>query len=151
MIRSWRPVPRRRMRTYAVVMNPPVLDQNLGLSERVEDLPIGPGNLVAIERAGIESEEFANELFGDIDVPALETHPSPIEPYDPSRSLQLNLKHPVAAALFGFPGSKLEEARAGLVRRPRDARKTEKARRLAVEVTKLPKSLTLIRVPWQAE
>jgi hypothetical protein len=46
----------------------------------------GPGNLVAIERAGVDTKEFGNYLFGEIDVLALERHPSPIEPYDPSRS-----------------------------------------------------------------
>ena len=59
----------------------------------------GAGNLVAIERAGIDAKEFGNYLFGEIDVPALEKHPSPIQPYDPTRSLQLNPQHPVVAVL----------------------------------------------------
>jgi hypothetical protein len=101
----------------------------------------GVGNLVAIERAGIESKEFGNYLFGEIDVPALENHPSPIEPYDPTRSLQLNPQHPVVAVLLGFIGSKLEELRAALVRRSREARKTEQARRLAAEADKIAEIL----------
>ena len=68
----------------------------------------GPGNLIAIERGGMETKEFGNYLFGDIDVPALETHDSPIEPFDASRSLQLNPQHPVVAVLLGFIGSKLD-------------------------------------------
>jgi Histidine kinase-, DNA gyrase B-, and HSP90-like ATPase len=101
----------------------------------------GLGNLVAIEHAGIESKEFSNYLFGDIDVPALENHPSPIEPYDPTRSLQLNPQHPVVVVLLGFIGSKLEEVRASLVRRSKEARKTEQARRLAVEADKIAQIL----------
>jgi hypothetical protein len=101
----------------------------------------GVGNLVAIERAGIESKEFGNYLFGEIDVPALEDHPSPIQPYDPTRSLQLNPHHPVVAVLLGFIGSKLEEVRAALVRRSREARKTEQARRLAAEADKIAEIL----------
>jgi len=101
----------------------------------------GAGNLVAIERAGIESKEFGNYLFGEIDVPALENHPSPIEPYYPTRSLQLNPQHPVVAVLLGFIGSKLEEVRAALVRRSREARKTEQARRLAAEADKIAEIL----------
>jgi len=101
----------------------------------------GAGNLVAIERAGIESKEFGNYLFGEIDVPALENHPSPIEPYDPTRSLQLNPQHPVVAVLLGFIGSKLEEVRTLLVRRSREARKTEQARRLAAEADKIAEIL----------
>lgn len=88
----------------------------------------GAGNLVAIERAGVELKEFGNYLFGDIDVPALEHHSSPIQPYDPTRSLQLNPHHPVVAVLLGFIGSKLEEVRTALVRKLKEARKTEQAR-----------------------
>jgi hypothetical protein len=80
----------------------------------------GSGNLVAIERAGIDTKEFGNYLFGDIDVPSLEKHPSPIQPYDPSRSLALNPRHPVVAVLLGFIGSKLEEVRAALVRKSKE-------------------------------
>jgi hypothetical protein len=101
----------------------------------------GVGNLVAIERAGIESKEFGNYLFGDIDVPTLENYPSPIEPYDPTRSLQLNPHHPVVVVLLGFIGSKLEEVRASLVRRSKEARKTEQARRLAAEADKIAQIL----------
>jgi hypothetical protein len=101
----------------------------------------GLGNLVAIERAGIESKEFGNYLFGEIDIPALENHPSPIEPYDPTRSLQLNPQHPLVAVLLGFVGSKLEEVRTALVRRSREARKTEQARRLAAEADKIAEIL----------
>jgi hypothetical protein len=101
----------------------------------------GLGNLVAIERAGIEAKEFGNYLFGEIDVPALEKHSSPIEPYDPTRSLQLNPQHAVVAVLLGFIGSKLEEVRASLVRRSKEARKTEQARRLAMEADKIAQIL----------
>src|SRR5262249_55431350 len=74
-------------------------------------------------------------------VPALESHPSPIEPYDPTRSLQLNPQHPLVAVLLGFIGSKLEEVRTALVRRSREARKTEQARRLAAEADKIAEIL----------
>ena len=101
----------------------------------------GLGNLVAIERAGIETKEFGNYLFGDIDVPALENHPSPIAPYDPTRSLQLNAQHPLVAILLGFIGSRLEEVRASLVRKSKEARKTEPACRLALEAEKIAQIL----------
>jgi hypothetical protein len=95
----------------------------LPAGEQGVSVTAGVGNLVAIERAGIETKEFGNYLFGDIDVPVLE-RPSPIEPYDPTRTLQLNPQHPLVAVLLGFIGSKLDEVRAGLVRRSRDARRT---------------------------
>ena len=97
----------------------------------------GIGNLVAIERGGIEAKEFGNYLFGEINVPALEEHNSPIAPFDTTRSLQLNPLHPVVAVLLGFVGSKLEEVRLELVKRAKEARKTEQARRLSVEAEKI--------------
>jgi hypothetical protein len=62
----------------------------------------GAGNLVAVEKAGVESKEFGPYLFGDVDVPALEDPTVPIAPYDSTRSLQLNLEHPVAKVLLGL-------------------------------------------------
>lgn len=91
----------------------------------------GSGNLVAIERGGIEAKEFGSYLFGEIDVPALETFDTKIQPFDSSRSLVLNPKHPVVAILVGFVGSKLEEVRQKLVGEERSAREQEEARRLA--------------------
>ncbi len=97
----------------------------------------GPGNLVAIERSGIEHKEFGNYLFGEINVPALEAHPTPLEPFDASRSLTLNPKHPVVAVLVGFVGSKLEAVRQELVAEHKTAREEEEARRLAKQADAL--------------
>lgn len=96
----------------------------------------GFGNLIAIERAGIERKEFGTYLFGEVDVPALERE-STVAPYDSTRNLQLNPKHPAVAVLVGFIGSKLEEVRLQLIERHRQARQTEQARRLAQESAKI--------------
>jgi hypothetical protein len=101
----------------------------------------GSGNLVAVERAGIESKEFGAYLLGEVDVPALEDRSILIAPYDSSRSLQLNPEHPVAAVLIGFIGSKLEQVRGELVRRSKEARKTEQARRLEMQAQKIAELL----------
>jgi hypothetical protein len=53
----------------------------------------------------------------------------------------VNPQHPVVAVLLGFVGSKLEEVRTTLVRRSREARKTEQARRLAAEADKIAEIL----------
>lgn len=90
----------------------------------------GPMNLVAVERAGLENKEFGAYIFGEVDVPNLENASTPLAPYDSSRSLQLNLEHPVALELVGFIGSKVEKVRMDLVRRAKEARKSEVARRL---------------------
>lgn len=97
----------------------------------------GSGNLVAIERGGIERKEFGNYLFGEIDVPALETYDTRLEPFDASRSLTLNPRNPVVAVLLGFIGSKLEQVRQELVAREREAREREQARRLASQADAL--------------
>lgn len=101
----------------------------------------GAGNLVAIEKAGIERKELGNYLFGDVDVPNLELSDSALEPYDSTRSLTLNPSHPVATALIPFIGSKLEEVRLKLVSKEREARKTDQARRLAKEADKIAEIL----------
>ncbi len=97
----------------------------------------GPGNLVAVEKAGIENKEFGAYLFGEVDVPKLDDQSSSLAPYDASRSLQLNMEHPVAGALVGFIGSKLEQVRNDLVRKSKDARRTEQARRLETQAQKI--------------
>src|SRR5207253_9240564 len=101
----------------------------------------GAGSFVAIETAGVDRKEFGNYIFGEIDVPALETFESTIEPYDTSRSLQLNPMHPVCAMLIPFIGSKLEQVRLEQVRKLAEARKTEQARRLASEAEKIAEIL----------
>jgi len=129
----------------------PIQAENLGdvtLTIKVSTTPLpsaeqgiavtaGLGNLVAIETGGIENKEFGNYLFGEIDVPELEKSDSPVEPYDPTRSLQLNMNHPVAQVLLPFLGSKLEEVRRLEVKKLRDAQKSEDARRLATEGQKI--------------
>jgi len=101
----------------------------------------GVGNLVAVERAGIENKEFGAYLLGEVDVPGLEDPAVPIAPYDSSRSLQLNPEHPVASILVGFIGAKLEQVRANLVRQAKEARKSEQARRLEVQAQKIAELL----------
>jgi len=101
----------------------------------------GEGNHVGTEDCGIGRKEFGNYLFGDIDVPALETFETPIQPYDDSRSLKLNAEHPVVRTLIGFLGSKLEEVRQEQARASREAHKTEQMRRLAQEADKIAEFL----------
>src|SRR5580704_697701 len=101
----------------------------------------GSGNLVAVEKAGTENKEFGAYLLGEIDVLALDNPSIHIAPYDSSRSLQLNLEHPVAIVLVEFIGSKLEQVRTDLVRRAKDARRTEQARRLEMQAQKIAEML----------
>ena len=126
----------------ASVIGPCVLTINvtrapLGELEQGVFVTAGAGNLVGLEDCGISRKEFGNYLFGDIDVPALESYDTPIAPYDDSRSLTLNPEHPVVRTLIGFLGSKLEETRQQQARASREANKTEEMRRLAQEAGRI--------------
>ncbi len=101
----------------------------------------GAGNCVAVETGGVDRKELGNYLFGEVDVPSLETFPSKIEPYDASRSLQLNPQHPVCQLLVPFIGSKLEYVRLQRVRQLQEHKRSEQARRLAAEADKIAEIL----------
>ena len=103
----------------------------------------GPANVVAIETAGIDTKEYGNYLFGEVDVPGLE-HPAyegTVTAYDASRSMRLNYDHPVAAALLGFIGSSMEQVRTVLVEEARQMRKQADAKRLAKEAEQIAELL----------
>jgi hypothetical protein len=120
-----------------VVLHVSVARSPLSESEVGVAVTSGVGALVGVETGGIERKEFGNYLFGEIDCPAIEQSKSTIEPYDASRNLQLNIRHPVCAALIPFMASKLEEVRVAQVRKLQEARKSEQARRLEREASKI--------------
>ena len=114
------------------VSKTPLVESEQGIS-----VTAGLGNLVALETCGIDRKEFGNYLFGEVDVPALETSESSIAPYDASRSLELNVQHPTVQVPLTFVGSKLEEVRREQLAEYKEARKTEEARRLASEADRI--------------
>jgi hypothetical protein len=109
----------------------------LGEFEQGVFVTAGAGNLVGREDCGISRKEFGNYLFGEIDVPALESFDTPIQPYDDSRSLRLNAEHPIVRMLVGYLGAKLDEVRLEQARASREAHKTEEMRRLAQEAERI--------------
>lgn len=113
----------------------------LGELEEGVFITAGAGNLVGREECGISRKEFGNYLFGEIDVPALETFDTPFEPYDDSRSLRLNPEHPVVRVLVGYLGAKLDEVRLEQVRASREAHRTEEMRRLSQEAERIAEFL----------
>jgi hypothetical protein len=135
--RVFRPSAQQAQRLGDVELTIKVAQAPLSEEDQGVVVTAGPGNLVARESAGLERKEFGNYLFGEVDVPALETFKTPIQPYDSTRTLQLNPRHPIAAVLLSFIGSKLEEVRQELVREVKEARKTEQARRLSAEARQI--------------
>jgi hypothetical protein len=103
----------------------------------------GPANVVAIETAGVDTKEYGNYLFGEVDVSALErpAYDGTVTAYDASRSMRLNYDHPVAATLLGFVGSSMEHVRMVLVEEARQMRKQADAKRLAQEAEQIAKLL----------
>ena len=86
---SFWPSPKQRETLGNVELIIKVSMTPLPTSEQGVTVTAGKAVIVAIETAGVERKEMGSYLFGEIDVPALETFTSPIEPFDTTRSLQL--------------------------------------------------------------
>lgn len=100
-----------------------------------------PGVLVAIESAGMEAKEFGTYLFGEVEVPRLETSGDELAAYDLSRSLKLNPASPVAAVLIGFIGFHLDQVRKGLVDEQRTKRREQQFQQLEAAAATIAKLL----------
>lgn len=77
------------------------------------------------------SKEMASHIFGEVDVPALDSDTSPIRPFDVSRSMALNPENEVVRAIHAFISIHVEQVRRDLVARDRERRRSDEAKRLA--------------------
>jgi hypothetical protein len=77
---------------------------------------------------GNEGRPMADLLFGQIEVPALQTDDSPIAPFDQSRSLKLNAENALVRDILAFVGKCVDEVRRDLVRKDKARQATEEAR-----------------------
>jgi hypothetical protein len=89
--------------------------------------------------AGSERKEFANYLFGDIDVPTLSSDSSPVPPFDLSRSMQLNRSNELVQKLMAFIGFNVESVRRELIDQERRRRSSEESKKLAREASEIAK------------
>lgn len=80
--------------------------------------------------AGLEKKEFANFMFGEIDVPKLNADNSNISPFDLSRSMTLNRSNEMVLSILSFVGSSVESVRRELVTAEKARRAGEEARQL---------------------
>lgn len=87
--------------------------------------------------AGCEGRDMSQFLFGAIDVPALSDESAAIPAFDLSRSMQLNPKNPMVAALYAFVGYHVDTVRRQLVEEERHRKKTEEAKRLEREAAEI--------------
>lgn len=87
--------------------------------------------------AGTEGKDMSEYLFGELDVPRLDTDSSAPPPFDASRSVQLNPDNELVKAIYAFVGPRLEQIRKQLVDAQREHRATEEAKRLREEAGKI--------------
>jgi hypothetical protein len=91
--------------------------------------------------AGADGKECAQYIFGEIDVPRLESDPSLPPAFDMSRSMRLNPGNRIVRALYSFIGPCAEEVRKELVRAERERRETEEAKKLARQANEIAELL----------
>jgi hypothetical protein len=119
---------------------------------KISSVPLGPdvrgiivscgeGNLVALEDAGVCSKDMGEYIFGEINVPNLESEKYDMDAYDISRDLKLRPEHPVVIALNMFLGTKLEEVRKDLVKAKKQASKETTNIRLQSQADKIAQLL----------
>lgn len=87
-----------------------------------------------LSSAGKEMSEF---IFGEVDVKRLEEDRSTPAAFDASRSMRLNPDNRLVATLFSFVAPRIEKVRKALVEAQREARSTERAKRLRQEAAKI--------------
>lgn len=100
------------------------------------------GNWHETTLAGCESKEMAEYLYGEIDVPAIEEYTGPIKPFDNTRSGRLNPSNELVAALYRFIGPHIDRVRRGLVARERERARTEEAKRLEKQASRIAEILS---------
>ena len=89
--------------------------------------------------AGSDRKEFAQYIFGEIDVPRLTTHKSPIPAFDMSRQMRLNRSNELVQTLFAFIGINIEKVRRQLVAEEKKRRASVEAKKLAREASEIAK------------
>ncbi len=109
----------------------------LEADERGIAVHCGPGNLVAVEDSGVCGKEMGEYLFGEINVPRLESDEYEMDAFDASRDMKLRPEHPVAVCLIAFIGTKLEEARKLLVKKKREASQEQANQELKNQADKI--------------
>ena len=92
-----------------------------------------------ITLAGSEGRDMSQYIFGEVDVPRLDTDSSPISPFDMSRSGSLNANNDVVQAIYCFLGQEIEKLRKELVQGERRRRADEEAQRLEAQAEEIAK------------
>lgn len=88
--------------------------------------------------AGLEGKEFANFIFGEIEVPLFEEKDDwKIPPFDNTRNNTLNKQNPYVVTLLGWISNEIEKKRIILIEEENKRKKTEEAKKLIKEAEKI--------------
>lgn len=88
------------------------------------------GFLHATTLAGKQAEPFVEYIFGEVEVPSLDTDRGPIPPFDNTRNLTLNQQNPRVQVLLTWLAECIEEVRQELVERDKRRRYSREMRLL---------------------
>jgi hypothetical protein len=112
----------------------------LDKDERGVDI-LANGNWHETTLGDVEGREFADRLFGDIDVPALEVEGDEIAAFDNTRNNTLNRANPRVVVLIAWVSSELDKVRLQLAEEEQAKRRSDEARRLEEEARRMAKIL----------
>ena len=112
---------------------------------------LSKGNWHETTLAGLEREDHSQFLYGFVDIPALEDYEGPIEPFDNTRSGQLNQANPLVVELYAWVRASLDEVRLALIEKDRERRRSAEAKRLQKEADKIAEILNRDFDAWRSE
>lgn len=99
--------------------------------------------------AGLDRKEYAEYLFGEIDVPRLDDEHE-LAVFDATRRQQLNRENPVVRCLIAFIGRCLDDVRGELADEAKKQKETEQAKRLAREAGRIEDIINQDFQSWRA-
>lgn len=99
--------------------------------------------------AGLERKEYAEYLFGNVDVPRLDDEHE-LAAFDATRRQQLNRENPLVRRLISFIGRCLDEVRGDLAEEAKRQKESEQAKRLAREAARIEDIINQDFQSWRA-
>jgi hypothetical protein len=99
--------------------------------------------------AGLERKEYAEYLFGEVDVPRLDDEHE-LAAFDATRRQQLNRENPLVRRLMPFIGRCLDEVRGDLADEAKKQKGSEQAKRLAREAARIEDVINQDFQSWRA-
>jgi histidine kinase/DNA gyrase B/HSP90-like ATPase len=100
--------------------------------------------------AGLDRKEFADYLFGEVDVPRIDEDQE-LSAFDASRRQRLNRENPIVSSLIAFIGRSLESVRAELTEEAKRQKASQTQKRLAREARQIEKIINDDFQDWRTK